>query len=240
VCRHHGVDDWKEFVPRRLWPHVPGRLPHATTIVDDFTRADGDTIGNQLSWTELVGDFDTVSNQASLTTTATDCFARADSDLSTDDHYAQVVGRVTDDAGSTAVYAVFRKDSSATMSFYLFNADFSANTVRLFKCVAGSFTGLGGGAVSMTLDANTDYVVKGQANSDDTIVGYIDAVEKQSVTDTSVTGNVRTGIGGFRTAGSVTFDLFEAADVGGGPVVISFKPYYANGQRTLSLHTGVL
>src|SRR5207253_2934705 len=65
-----------------------------TTITDDFNRADGTTIGNQLTWTEVAGTWDTVSNQVQMTGPASDSAtysARAESDLSSADHYAQLV-----------------------------------------------------------------------------------------------------------------------------------------------------
>lgn len=103
-CEKHGVSDWKEFVPLGLQQDVPGRVKHETTISDNFTGTDGDTIGNLLSWTEYTNAiaggassaadaWDRASNAAAVANDnpAIIQLARAESDLSSDDHYADIV-----------------------------------------------------------------------------------------------------------------------------------------------------
>src|SRR3990167_831503 len=77
-----GAQRWGTFRPIR----------GGSTIVESFNTADSDTLGPNLSWTELSGDADVVSTQLSiLTRTSSAAGARADSDLATDDHYCEAV-----------------------------------------------------------------------------------------------------------------------------------------------------
>ena len=205
-------DDWRELVPARLRDHVPGPLRPETTITESFNKADSDTLGPDLSWTEIAGDADVVSNQYRTTTTANPVYARANSDLSSDDHYAQAVAGANDDASHYGG-VIFRKDSTATLTFYFTSMAWGEDRSRLYKKVADADTELG--FVSRTFSSGTTYTTKGQADGS-TIKALIGGVEDVSVTDTAITGNLRCGLGSYVGSGYVTFDSFEAADLTGG------------------------
>ena len=197
------------FIPADLTDE--GELPPETTITDDFTRADGDTIGNQLTWTEVAGDWDTASNAASLTTFGTDArTARAESDLSSDDHYSQTVitglGAGTNDclAGPVA-----RFDAAANTGYWTFAYQFD-DKIYLRKIVTGTPTNLVA-AVAITLSIPEAYKVECDGS---TITGYQAGVSRIGpTTDSAIAGNTRCGIGGYKSTGSVVVDDFEAADL---------------------------
>lgn len=212
TCKKYRVDDWKEFVPARLHAHVPGRLPHATTITESFNKADSDTLGPDLTWTEVSGDWDVVSNAAELITTGSEKTARAESDLSSDDHYGQVV-YLNEASSNEATGGACARFASAAETCYLHRA--YRDNVFLQKIVGGTYTTL---ANAVETQAAND-VLKVECDGS-AIKGYLNAVEKLSVTDSSITGNTRCGIVGYSDGvAEPRLDSFEAADLaaGGGP-----------------------
>src|SRR3990167_1358332 len=140
-------------------------LPHHTTIMESFNTADSDTLGPDLSWTELEGDTDVVSNQASITGSAF-CTARADSDLSSVDHYSQVdvVTQTNASSPETDSGVMTRKDSSATLTYYTalhyYDSNGSLQGDYIQKRVSGTVTNL----TNNTTSRSTTYTLKSQAN----------------------------------------------------------------------------
>lgn len=206
-----GADDWKQLVPAALVADVPGRLPHDTTIADDFTRADGSVIGNLLSWTQtdvVSGTWSTVSNQANGASAggATFHLARAESDLSSADHYAQVA--VVALPGS-AYYGAVCRFAPATDTGYLTLLTTVSNKLEIWKSIAATITSLSSVAASVTLPST----IKGSSNGS-TLKSYQGGVELASITDTGVSTGTRTGMI-YYTINSQGDD-FEAADLGGG------------------------
>lgn len=215
LCDKYGIADWREFVPDDLQADIPGRLKHETTITESFNTADSDTLGPNLTWTELVGDIDIVSNQARSTTLGSQVIARADSDLSSVDHYVQASVGAGDETTSSNPGVIGRKDGTATLTFYLANGDFVSNVLRLFKCVAGAFTQLGSN-VSLTLTSPTTYLFRLTCNGS-SITHTVDSVDQTTQTDTAITAGLRCGLRGQKnTSTYVSWDSFEAADLGGG------------------------
>jgi hypothetical protein len=184
------------------------RLPHSTIILDTFDRADQSNLGTSSegwSWTNGASLIDIVGNVADSALNIVH-WARADSDLSSADHYAQcvVAGAGGLDHGPTC-----RKDSTATNTAY--NAIALGTTiVRSRKVVAGSFTTL----ADFTGTVAAGDTIKIEANGS-TIKAYQNGIERTSSTDTAITGNLRCGILGFEA--DKTYNNFEAADSAGEP-----------------------
>lgn len=199
-----------QFIPADLTDE--GELPPQTTITDDFTHADGDTIGNQLTWTEVSGDWDTKSNQATKENTANIVeFARAESDLSSADHYAQVKV-ITDRFGiafpDTFAGPCVRFAAGATTCY----SAVSLSAMYLVKHVNGTRTDMTSAAMTATMNDLLKCDVTGS-----TITGYQNGVQIAQTTDTAISGNTRCGIqsfaADFRDAGFLlAFDDFEASD----------------------------
>ena len=187
-------------------------LAGGSTITESFNTADSDTLGPDLSWTELVGDIDIVSNRAHTITIGSQCVARAEGDLATANHYAQASVNVSEELGTGSVGIITRKDSTATLTYYLQDVSYQADLVRLYKCVGGTFTQLVAD-VGMTLTAGSSVMVKGTVNGSSLNI-LIDGVSKNTATDTAIPGNLRTGIRGNKgTSGYVNWDSFEAGDL---------------------------
>lgn len=198
---------WQEFIPADLLAVVPGPLPHQTTITDDFTRADGDTIGNLLTWTEITGDIDTVSN-AAKSVTASDNIARAESDLSGDDHYSQ--GVVTfNTAGGPGL--TVRHHASAVTHYTMYSEP-AGSYWEIFKYVGGSYTQLGTGNSGWANPSGATYRLSADGSSVEAFVGGVSKVGP--VTDSAITGNLRCGMYLFKQDNIL--DNFEAADIAAG------------------------
>jgi hypothetical protein len=194
--------DWREFVPPNLRAHVAGPLPHETTITESFNKADSATLGPDLTWNEVLGGWNVVSNRAvCMSNTEPWNLARAEHDLSSDDHYAQATIHLANGYPGPCV----RVGSGAT--FYQTSTD---GNNWIFKLVSGSQTNLG----STTSAYNAGDLYKVQADGS-TISSYVNGAAKNSFTDTSITGNLRCGMTS-TSGGAGVLDEFEAADVGGG------------------------
>lgn len=208
TCRKYRIDDWREFVPNRLHAHVPGRLPHRTTITEGFAGT-GDGLGADLTWTEVAGDLDRSAGLAVYGATGTgSATARAEHDLSSDDHYAQCEVN----AGGTGfnyLGAAARFAAAADTSYVAFYAR-AESTVQFFKRVTGTNTML---AESASITPSLPELYKTECDGS-TLKGYQAGVERVSLTDSSISGNVRAGLHLFRSVEeTVSVDDFEAADL---------------------------
>jgi hypothetical protein len=105
-----------------------------------------------------------------------------------------------------------RIDTSETRG-YLFVYNTSANGWRLFKVVSGTFTQLGS-TYSQTLTVDVEYVAKLEMVGT-AIKGYVDGVQRISVTDSSVTATGKAGLWLEDTASDsvgLSLDTWEAED----------------------------
>lgn len=204
------VSDYREFIPAGYPDESP--LPHRTKINESFNTADSDTLGPDLTWTELEGDTDIVGNKARTALTGTWSSARADTDLSSSDHYSEIAMHLGASGTSAQCMSTCRKDGTATITQYYGQAIgdgdwfIGKRTAGAFASIAGPFSS----AISLG-DLNR-LSVNGSSLSlqhNGSSIG--------GVTDTSITGNLRCGFSGRFTGGStVEFDFFEAADLVGG------------------------
>src|SRR3990167_3942413 len=202
-----GGQRWGSFRP----------IKGGSTIVESFNKADSDTLGPDLSWTEFIGDMDVVSTQARVGTAGTSAVARANSDLATDDHYTESVTPIlTLGTSSQVISGVFcRKDSTAADTFYLYHAAITsapANRHQLLKRVAATQTQLGS-------DDATDYVTNEIMSIEadgSAITGKLNGVVSVGpITDTAITGNLRCGLRGNLQTGTgvVAIKPFRAGDL---------------------------
>lgn len=202
------ADVWNALQPAVAW---------ATTLATEtFTGADGDLTGRTFvhPWTEFVSTGCTiVSNQVSA---SSDCNARADADLATDDMEVSVVMVSQALGGSTSISCgpIARKDSTATETFYYMFATTStgpAEDTSLSKRLAGTPT---------SLDTDTGDFADGDTlkilPDGSTISGYNGVnVVLGPVTDVSITGNTRGGVRVSKGSGgtpSCVLDTWNASD----------------------------
>jgi len=185
-----------------------------TTLTDNFNRANG-AIGNSSegwSWTVTGGTFTVASNECSCDSAG---IMHAASDLAGDDHFVEATIRDTiiTNWGITARYA----DDS---NFYLAQA--TSTSLTIFKNVSG-FTQI---ATTGSLTIAQGDVIKFECNNSALKV-YENGVERVSVTDTSLTGQIRCGI---RSGSSLRlYDDWSAADLsaGGGTRPAKMAGYWA-------------
>jgi hypothetical protein len=211
TCEKYGVDDWKEFVPVNRVKNIKGRVPHETTITDNFNKANSSTVGNLLTWTKVNNAWANNTNAAQYTTIggSTNGFIRAESDLSSSDHYSQCVASNIGSSGTTnGGGAAARFASGASTFYYVFAYRFDSK-LYLSKTVAGTDTTLT--SATITIAPPQTFQIRCSGSS---IKGYQEGVERVSTTDTAISGNTRGGIVSYQVmAGGAFFDDFEASDL---------------------------
>lgn len=209
LCEKYGVTEWREFVPTARQKDVPGRLKHETSISESFDKADSTTLGPDLTWTEVNGNWTIVSNAARVPGVSTYCSARAESDLSSADHESQVDVTTSTDTGSqfTQIGPSARFSVSAG-TYYSATLYRFGNNLSLQKVVSNTQTSLS--SQSITVSLPEAYKIKCNGS---TITMHQAGVQRASVTDTSITGNIRCGINGFTLSGVGVIDNFLASDL---------------------------
>lgn len=228
ILRQHGLDEaeidqgapgrkaqWQLLMTARDRQRAGGNFKPKrprTSFTESFDKADSDTLGPDLTWSEVTGDLDVASNRCSTSTIG---FAevRAQHDVSSADHYGQIVIHQTStSAGDNHLAAPCARFASAARTFYSFAWFY--NGLFLYKTVAGAYTIIS--SVSETpaaLPATWKVDCSGS-----TIRGLQNGTQKASVTDTAITGNTRGGIWAYRASGvQITIDDFRVDDgLGGG------------------------
>lgn len=195
-----------------------------TTFADDFNRADSTDLG--ADWVEVSGDWSIVSNQLSPGAAGGTIILRAATAMATDDNSAQVTIAAT----AAASQGVWCRGSSNLSDGYLWRND--GSQWDLFSVVGGSFTVIGTYAAA----AAPGDVAKVQAIGS-TIKGYVNGIERVSLTNTHVTTGVNVGIRS-ESAGALRYDAFSAADVttsvtGAGTVSFGSLTAAASGVRAV-------
>lgn len=208
-CEKYHVDDWAEFVPPGLLAHVPGRVPHSTTISDNFNRSDDATgLGTSSggwSWSNTRFEWNIVSNLAQGQDDGSE--VRAESDLSSSDHYSQGDW----DYGGNIAYGSpsVRFDGSAR-TFYTGGARNSGtSTYRLRKLVSGTATNI----TTVNTTAVTNGTLKTTINGSSLELARNGSSVAGPSTDTAITSGTRTGLYSTGAGFTVTIDNFEAADL---------------------------
>jgi len=171
------------------------------TYSDDFNRPDSTNIGN---WTEIDDNWSIISQQLAPGV-ATLGLVIYQSPLDTTDHYAEITLSV---ASATSMGVFARSDVSGN-NFYLLRNNGSEWT--LFSNIGGAFSSIG----SYSAPAVDGDVVRVHCEGS-TIKGFINGVERISVTDTDITTGSYAGV---RSEASSTarYDNFLAADITSGP-----------------------
>lgn len=172
------------------------------SFTDDFNRANSTDLG--AGWVEVSGEWSIVSNQLSPGSAGGTIILRAAAAMATSDNYAQVTIAAT----TAASQGVWCRGNANISSGYLWrNAGTSWN---LFSVVGGSFTSIGSYAAA----AAPGDVAKVQAVGS-TIKGFVNGIQRVSVTDTGVATGTSVGIRS-ESASAIRFDDFAAADVTAG------------------------
>jgi hypothetical protein len=213
--------------PRLL---VPGDLPYEdvrrpdTVYTEDWNCSNSADLDCDLDWTEVTGNyFNLVSGKANYgTRTGSRCGARAEHDLSSDDHYAQAV--LTDTYSYQYLHpgTAVRYNSSAD-SYYLGWASFAGDYFRGTKVVNGIATHLG--SVKSHNFIGLSYLLKTSIDGDSLTV-EVDG-DTWNVSDSTFTGQTRGGIAfysGNDDANTMKWEDFEEGDLGAPPTTSTTTP----------------
>lgn len=181
-------------------------------IQENWNCADSGNLTCQLPWTEVEGtSWGIVSNRADLAVAAGTSTARADADLETIDHFAQVtIAAITHVPGGAHRGGVIcRKDNTATLTYYRWYDDEDDQLCHLGKIVAGIGTELGTANQAIAGDVLRLEV----AGSN--IRAYRNGILQLSVVDTEIATGRRCGVTGANdTALQVMqLDTFSAGDI---------------------------
>jgi hypothetical protein len=194
-------------------------LRGGTTITESFNQTDSTTIGPDLTWTEISQNSQTVGNEWVTGATATLYEARADSDLASDNHYAQGVTSLVSSADATdsmigLIVRQRHQDTTRTHYGFRYRSGTSGERRELYRRVSGTLTSLVGPNVDAAYTTGDTLRIEINGSS---LSGRIVGVGgTDSVTDTNITGNLRAGVIGQRGTASATIpklDNFEAGDL---------------------------
>lgn len=207
-----GNDLMPVLVPPEAQFH--GWEPPATTNTDNFNRVDADPLGTSSNacgdWVEVTGDTDIVSNRSSQQTNGT-ASNRLNCNLSSDDHYAQVVVAIVSTSG-TAYEVAVRFDTGAT-TYYAYSTRITAGTPNhaIVEVTAGTPSTLVSDDVTAgPVGGETIYL---EVNGS-TLTAKMDTVQILQTTDGSITGNLQAGTAGIAGGiNRVRLDNFEEADL---------------------------
>src|SRR5690349_17082280 len=169
-----------------------------TTFTDDFNRSNGAPGAN---WVDGSGLWTIVSNQLSSGTAGGTIAIRTATAMATSDNSAQVTIAAT----GAVSHGVWCRGNTGFTQGYLWRND--GTSWVLFSNVGGSFTSIGSYAAA----AVAGDVAKIQAVGS-TIKGFVNGVQRVSVTDTAVTTGTSVGLRAEST-NLLRFDDFTGADV---------------------------
>ena len=170
-----------------------------TTFSDNFDRPDSTNLGS--NWVEVSGDWSIVSNQLSPGASGSTVVLRAAVTATTNDNFAQATIAATT-AVSQGVWC--RGNNDITSGYLLRN---NGTQWDLFSVVGGTFTSIGTYVAAVAAGD----VIKVQA-SGSTIQGFVNGVQRISVTNTAVTSGVNSGIR-CQSTSSLRWDNFSSGDV---------------------------
>lgn len=190
------------------------RVP-ATVITESFNQTDSTTLGPDLTWVEVHGDFETVSNEvanADMTASGTPT-ARVTTALSGDDHYVEL--NVTDiDSGTSdqlmGVAGRHSTDAHADQEWYsIFPYQFD-DKLYGWKRVGGTESSIS--TVALTLSIPEIYRIEVESA---TVRGYQAGTLRIEQGDSDITNNLYTGLISYWGQGDQPRgDSFEAGDLG--------------------------
>jgi len=209
--------DFRDLIPADLPEETP--LPHQTTITESFNKADSTVLGPDLTWDEFqtggADPFEVFSNTcryAASQTLNAHTKAKAETDLATDDHYAQITLINVINGNPTYSAVIIRKDSTTTVTCYHFDMvdDAGADRFRSWKIEGAVFTALG--STNQTPIAND--ILRGEMDGN-SLKLKVNGIILHTITDTAITGKLRCGIGFYSNVAGTRpqIDNFEAGDL---------------------------
>lgn len=185
-----------------------GPLKPTTAIEDTFNRSNSGNLGTSSdgdwSWTETLGNWEIVSNAAEDQTWPGSSFARAEKDLSSDDHEAwfYINADTADSPGVMLRYA------GAANTGYACGRDSYNDKEYIGIFDVGSYTAIGTPG-SASQDAGE---WKGSVDGS-TLKVYFGGSLLRTESHSTITGNTRTGFCNYRNGQKPRLDYFGAQDL---------------------------
>ena len=204
-----GPNTWEVHLGGLLYS-VP-RIQGGATYTESWPGANTTTLGGDLTWTEVAGDWERRTNKASNVDVAGSLFARADHDLAGTDQSVQAVLDQPQDTISRGGVAA-RFASAATTCYVFWARNNATTTYRLAKWVTGTQTVLTSiSTTAPTFPATIKIEVNGSS-----VKGFVGGTEVITATDTGITTGTRGGlfIEGQNAANDVYLDDVTIADLG--------------------------
>lgn len=189
-------------------PEVEPLEPH-TTITESFNKSDG-ALGPDLSWTVTQGNLTVESNEWRGDNSANG-FARADSDLSSTDHYAQATVATMNIFGGEGGVGTNVRMANSGVTHYgcIAYKDMISSYRIIWKWVSGSRTDLTSNTTALpSVPFSIKLVVSGS-----NLEYFVGGTSTLTTTDTAITTGTRCGIYAYQF-GTVQCrgDAFEAGD----------------------------
>lgn len=183
---------------------------------DDFNKADSATVGAQLTFLDIVGDLQNVSNRAEVVVDSVSGRSRAQHDTATTNMYAEVVANLGTPTTSVCQAGPCLRYSSVDDTCYRLVASRGpgpADTVVISKIVTGTVTTLSSTSVTWAQGDTLRFEANGS-----TLIALQNGASRLSITDTAITTGTRGGIHIFvPTPATVTttyIDSFAYGDLG--------------------------
>lgn len=191
-----------------------------TTLTEDWDCANADSLDCDLTWDEHVGDIDIVSNQAQgkSVSASNDQAAKAESDLSSDDHIATTTAVCITNNDNAKPGISVRNNTSVETEYWARFRCGASTTIDIRKYVTGTETTL----LSTTgIDWPTTLIMSLEIDGSD--LELIVDGSTFNTTDSAITGNTRCGIradvGGILDgADDVAWHEWDCADLSVGEV----------------------
>jgi hypothetical protein len=217
VTLEHGIRDWQEIDPDGLGPLHP-----STSISESFDQGSLPTVGPDLTWAVTAGSWETLDDAIRVDNddpTAAWQAIRAESVLSGQNQVATLdVGYYTNGAVvDIGIGPAVRFGAGTTLYTYVVRDNAGTQGTGLYKLVGGVATLLDSSAATW---ASADTIRCSAIGS--TIGGAVAGNGVLSVTDTSITANLKAGIAGFGRDPSqeVRGDNFTAEDEEGSTATV--------------------
>lgn len=196
------------------------RVPHETSYTETWSTADSSSLTSSQTWSEPEGNIDIVSNVAQTQSNNIVASGRLESDVSSDDNYAEVDMNLA--ASSTNLGIVICRFSSSAVTGYALRRFYTGTLAkyRIEKIVSGTTTSLSS-EITTAFSMPETWKIQAQTNGSGTdLTAYLNgsSVLTHNEATTSISTGKRGGIRAYRTNSAYTneFDNFTISDIGGG------------------------
>lgn len=218
------------------WPSSETPLARQTVITESFTATDSATdMSADLTWANVIGVFGITSNRGYCVSTGgvgdLRGFARAESDLSTSDHYAQCDITGLSGAFDNRRHGPTVRNNAADEECYAVDLGGAGAITLRHNSGTGTETTLDSDTVTLSLPDTVRIDVSGSS-----LEVFFNGVSTLTATDTAISGNTRCGMCAGLTVGTGrNFDTWSAGDLGGSSPIVGSGLLHSTKLKRVSL-----